>query len=127
MKRVFICSPFRADTVNSMEMNIINAKAWGRAVAMQGHTPFVPHLLYPQFLNDEIAAERSAGIRCGLDFLTKCDELWYFGHTISSGMMTEIQAAHLAGVPVRCGLGQMSIAFCLEGGSEQDEDNGYGG
>ncbi len=118
--KIFVCSPLRADNINTVEMNIVNVKAWCKHIAVLGHAPFAPHLFYTQFLSDEIPIEREAGIRCGLEFLKTCDALWYFGHTISSGMMTEIAAAKEAGIPVRDGFGasfkETRTEFIKQGG-----------
>jgi hypothetical protein len=46
MKRIFVCSPFRGDTLR----NIPFARAACRRIALAGDAPFAPHLLLPQFL-----------------------------------------------------------------------------
>jgi hypothetical protein len=98
MKRVFICSAFRGNT----EENIRKAKEYCRWAATKcGVIPIAPHLLYPQFLDDENTNERELGIRCGLELLSLCDELWYFGTAVTKGMEAEIAKAHKLGIPVR--------------------------
>ena len=87
--RVFICSPYRGD----VEQNIRNAKAFSRQAALGGYSPVVPHLLFPQFLNEDDLEERQVGIQLGLEQLAVCDEIWIFRHTISDGMKIEIQKA----------------------------------
>jgi hypothetical protein len=37
----------------------------------------------------------------GLGLLSDCDELWYFGDSVSQGMVGEIIAAKEQGIPVR--------------------------
>lgn len=55
-KKVFICSPFRGD----MEGNARKAAVYCRMACEQGYLPIAPHLLFPQFLNEGIEAERAA-------------------------------------------------------------------
>ena len=95
--KVFICSPFSGDT----EVNICNARMYARKVALLGHLPFAPHLLFPQFLDDGIPEERQLGLRLGLLQMAECDELWVFGHEISAGMSVEIEKAKKTGIPIR--------------------------
>ena len=45
----------------------------------QGYLPIAPHLLFPQFLNEGVGAERQLGISMGLELLLCCDEVWVFG------------------------------------------------
>lgn len=95
-RRVYVCSPFSGDTAGNME----KAKKYARKVLEAGAIPFVPHLLYPQFLDEDSKEERSLGITCGLAFLDACDELWVFGETESSGMRAEIEYARKAKKPI---------------------------
>lgn len=97
MKKVFVCSALRGD----MENNLRKAKEYCRWVAERGAVPIAPHLLFPQFLDDRIDAERRLGIRFGLELLRSCDELWYFGNTVTEGMRQEIGYAGEHGIPVR--------------------------
>ena len=56
MDKVFICSAFRGD----VEENIRKAREYCRWAAMEyGAIPIAPHLLFPQFLddNDPVNAE----------------------------------------------------------------------
>lgn len=66
-----------------------------------GYTPFAPHLLFPQLLDDSKENEREAGICCGLEFLRHCSELWICGTKITDGMRREIQFAKLCDIPVK--------------------------
>lgn len=93
---IFICSPYRGD----VETNIRNARGYCRFATEQGGIPFAPHLLFTQFLNDDVPTERDAGLCLGLEMLKRCDELWAFG-TPTMGMAMEIQEAKRLGIPVR--------------------------
>ena len=68
----------------------------------EGFVPVAPHLLYPQFLKEDDESQREAGIRCGLELLSVCAELWVFDYTIESeGMNREISFAEENEIPVK--------------------------
>ena len=97
MKLIYVASPYAGD----VEKNVEYAKQACRAVMESGHAFFAPHLLYPSVLDDLVPEERQAGIEMGLTLLYRCDELWAFGSTISSGMQAEIAEAERLRIPVR--------------------------
>ena len=76
---VYICSPFSGD----VEGNIKAAQRYSRFAVDKGFIPIAPHLLFPQFLNDDIPAERQIGLFFGNALMSKCTEVWGFGSTIS--------------------------------------------
>ena len=86
---VYIASPFAGDT----ERNTERARGYCRFAVSKGCIPLAPHLLYPQFMDDEDKEQRRQGIRFALILLAKCDELWVFGDKISEGMSREIAKA----------------------------------
>ena len=53
--------------------------------------PIAPHLLCPQYLDEE--TERWLGLKMGIVFMGKCEEVWVFGDTVSEGMAAEIEKA----------------------------------
>lgn len=59
----------------------------------QGCIPIAPHLLFPQFLNDNDPKERELGLFFGNAIMSKCSEIWVFGSHISPGMEAEIKRA----------------------------------
>lgn len=71
-KKVFICSPFRGDVAG----NSAEAAGYCRRAYEEGHIPIAPHLLFPQFLNEDSFKERADGIAMGLELLLGCDEIW---------------------------------------------------
>lgn len=93
--RVFVCSPYRGD----IEENMKRARRYVEQVICQGHTPFAPHLLYTQVLDE--SADRDMGMELGLDMLSVMDEVWVFGERITEGMRHEIKRALTLGIPVR--------------------------
>ena len=94
---VYICSPFAGDT----ESNTEKARHYCRFAVRNACIPLAPHLLFPQFLDDGKPAERAIGMFMGLVLLGKCEQLWVFGGTISTGMAAEIEKAEKRGMPIR--------------------------
>lgn len=86
---VYICSPYAGDT-NS---NVAAAQKYSRHAVDVGYIPIAPHLLFPQFLNDDNPKERELGLLFGNALMSKCSEVWVFGSTISAGMEAEIKRA----------------------------------
>lgn len=100
-KAVFICSPYRGTSEAEQIRNVSFAKRYCKMALLMGYTPFAPHLLFPQLLDDSKENEREAGICCGLEFLRHCSELWICGTKITDGMRREIQFAKLCDIPVK--------------------------
>ena len=98
MKKIYICSRLRGD----IEENIEKAKRYCEyVVKCCGAIPIAPHIYFTQFLDDSLDEERAFGTLAGLQLLSECDELWYFGDSVSRGMVTEIIAAKEQCIPVR--------------------------
>lgn len=94
---VYICSPYSDDILN----NERKARVYCKFAVRRGAIPIAPHLLYPQFLNENDPADRELGLFFGLVLLTKCEQVWVFGERISYGMGREIRKAEDKGIPVR--------------------------
>ena len=86
---VYICSPFSGDA----EGNVKAARGYSRFAVDNGCIPIAPHLLFPQFLNDNDPKERQLGLFFGNALMSKCAEVWVFGSTISPVMADEIKRA----------------------------------
>lgn len=86
---VYICSPFSGD----VDRNVENARRYSRFAVDQGYIPIAPHLLFPQFLDDNDPVQRELGLFFGNALMSKCAEVWVFGSHISSGMEAEISRA----------------------------------
>lgn len=86
---VYICSPYSGD----IDINVKKASAFCRFALEKNCIPLAPHLLFPQFMNDENPKEREQAMFMNMVLLGKCNELWVFGDTISKGMAQEIEKA----------------------------------
>lgn len=91
---IYICSPFAGD----VEGNIKKARKYSRFCLEQGNIPIAPHLLFPQFMDDE--DERDLAMHFNYVLLGKCKELWVFGSRISEGMEKEIMVASKRGMKI---------------------------
>ena len=84
---VYICSPYAGD----IEKNTYRARAFSRFAVEKKYIPIAPDLLCPQYLNEE--TERWLGLKMGIVFMGKCEEIWVFGDVVSEGMAAEIDKA----------------------------------
>ena len=94
---VYICSPYAGD----VEGNTAAARRYSRFAVEAGYIPIAPHLLFPQFLDDNKPKERELGLFFGNAILSKCAEMWVFGDRISEGMEAEIKRATWKGHRIR--------------------------
>ncbi|AWW25967.1 DUF4406 domain-containing protein [Acetobacterium sp. KB-1] len=94
---VYVCSPFSGDVARNIE----NARKYSRFVVEQGCIPITPHLLFPQFLNDNDLTERELGLHFGNVLMDHCSEVWVFGEIISDGMDSEIKRARRKNIKLR--------------------------
>jgi hypothetical protein len=84
-----------------IEANIKLAKYAARIIYGCYDLPVVPHLYFPQFLDDDSQYERIRGIKLGVELMKGCDLIWVVGTKITSGMEYELNAAKEFKVPVR--------------------------
>ena len=111
--RIFVISPFWADTGVEQAENIRRAQNICYELVMAGHTPFAPHLHYSLFLDDDDPDQRRRGIECSHDIMLhgQFERAWYYpgrGVTpkevvITSGMQSDMDAARSAGIKVERG------------------------
>ena len=94
---VYIASPFAGDTQRNAE----RARGYCRLAVSKGYIPLAPHLLYPQFMDDDDRETRELAIFFALVLLGKCDEIWVFGERRSEGMEREIAKARKRNMPIR--------------------------
>ena len=101
MKKVYICSRYRADDRHTVEGNIRRALFACSYAAEKGYAPYAPHLYLPRCLDDNDPADRALGIAIGSEFLKSCDEVWQWGATVSEGMAAELALAKELGIVKR--------------------------
>jgi hypothetical protein len=58
-----------------------------------------PHIYFPQFLNDNVPEERTAGMKMGREMLKQCRILIICGDEITEGMTEEILLAQQLCIP----------------------------
>lgn len=101
MRKVYICSPYRAADSAQLDRNIDYAQALTKRALEAGLAPITPHLYMTQCLNEDKPEERAAGMAAGLTLLKSCDFVIVgVKYGISEGMSTEIAAADAAGIEV---------------------------
>ena len=87
---VYVCSPFRGN----IDENVVNARKYSRFTFDKKNIPITPHLLYPQFINDNDLFERNIAIhKINYVLIGLCKEMWVFGDVITEGMEREILIA----------------------------------
>lgn len=94
---VYICSPY----FGNVDFNLTNARIYCKYAVDQKCIPIAPHLLFPQFINDEKPTDRELAMFMNMVLLSKCEELWVFGNTISQGMGQEIAKAEKRRMKIR--------------------------
>lgn len=91
---VYVCSPYAGDVEN-------NVKKYSRFAVEQNAIPVTPHLLYPQFMDDNNENEREMAMHFNYVLLGKCTEVWVFGGVVSRGMAREINVAKKRRMKIR--------------------------
>lgn len=102
-RKVYVCSPYRADTREKIEDNVKLAESICKSIVRAGNYPVAPHLYFPQFMDDKNEAEREFGIMAGLELMKGCDEIMacLVDQYMSEGMERELTyAANNLGIPV---------------------------
>jgi len=94
MLTAFVCSPFGGKRKNQKL-----AARICELVGSWGIAPYAPHLIYPWFLKDEDAS-RTMAIRWGMEYLIRCDVLFYWAEEITAGMQQEINYANKLGMNI---------------------------
>lgn len=93
-KTAYICSRYRADTQEQFDKQMRHTKTLAHEAVIAGYDVIVPHMYYPQFLDDNNEDERKLGMESAIRLLHKCDiVLVYIGLDISQGMEAEIEEA----------------------------------
>ena len=97
---VYICSPLSAPTKEGIRQNMEKAAHYARLVSGTfGCRAIAPHSFLPEYLDDNIPAEREAGLAFGLSVLRLSKAIIVCGSRISSGMRGEIRMAGELNIP----------------------------
>lgn len=91
---IYVCSPFSAKKPETFMEYLQYTCEVSREIVLSGHEVIVPHLYYPNFLNDDIEEERNIGMKNAIKLLNLTDAIIVnklFG--LSSGMKLEIAHA----------------------------------
>ena len=95
---VYICSQYRGDTAKNVE----KARKYSRFAIENKAIPLAPHLLYPQFMDDNNPEERYLATHTiNYVLVGKCQEMWVFGEDVSEGMAREIALAERRRMKIR--------------------------
>ena len=94
---VYICSPYAGD----VKQNVRRTQAYCRFAVQKNCVPIATHLLFPQFMDDTDPVQRQHALFMSRLLLTKCNEVWVFGETISQGMASEIRKAESRNKTIR--------------------------
>jgi hypothetical protein len=96
MRRIVIISPFQGQ----QRKNTDYARRALLDSVRRGESPFAPHLLYPQILNEKVK-DREAGMVCGHAWIQIADAVAVYGDLgMSSGMLDDLAVAREAGLEV---------------------------
>lgn len=101
MKKVYICSPYRAKDGAELDRNIDYAQQLTRQALEAGLAPITPHLYMTQCMDDKKPEERARGMAAGLTLLKGCDfVIAGVKYGITEGMDREIHTANTLGIAV---------------------------
>ena len=99
-KVVFVCSPYSGN----VEENLRLAREYSRSVVDRGCVPITPHLMYPQFMDDNNPEDRAKALEMNKRLIERCcDEVWWFGKSQTPGMCEELLYAESIGKRIYAG------------------------
>lgn len=101
MRKVYICSPYRATDSAEFDRNIEYAQQLTKHALKAGLAPITPHLYLTQCTNEDKPEERAAGLAAGIALLKCCDfVIAGTKYGVSEGMEKEIETAAIMGISV---------------------------
>lgn len=92
----YISSPFKGDTYTNTE----KGRKYSRIAYEHGYTPIAPHLLFPQFMDDSVPAERIDMQRINEVLIRKSYIMFVCGDIITDDMKNEMIYARKIGLTV---------------------------
>ena len=93
MRTVFLSHPF----AENPGVNVARVITFARRIALEGHLPLAPHLLFRRVLDER--TERELALRLCLRLVSLSNEVRVFGQS-SEGMRLELAEAERLGIPV---------------------------
>ena len=93
MSVVYISHAYSSDPAG----NRVRVARIARELALQGHVPLAPHLLFPSFIDE--AGERDLAVKLCIELVGRADEVHTYGE-VSEGMRLEVEEAERLGIPV---------------------------
>jgi hypothetical protein len=93
MSVVFVSHPYSSDPAANRK----RVAAIARRLALAGHLPLPPQLLFPHFIDEH--TERDLALKLCLELLALVDQVRVYGE-FSEGMRLEIREAERLGIPV---------------------------
>lgn len=119
MRKVYICSPYRATDSAELDRNIEYAQQLTRQALEVGLAPITPHLYMTQCLDEKKPEQRAAGMAAGLALLKSCDfVIAGMKYGASEGMTREIETAARLGLSV---VDAEQLAYKLEYEARREE------
>jgi hypothetical protein len=114
---IVVESPFRETAIRTRAQHTEWARELCRALSRAGHEPFASHLLGPQFLDEDVPADREAGIRIQLAVIRGCAAVWVWDvWGITNGMKAAIKFAEECNAVCRArGLPPIQIMYASRG------------
>lgn len=92
MKVIYLAHPLTAPTREGIEANRRRAAAWAAWAAMQDVSPVCSWIVLTGEL-EETPENRRLGLEIDKAQVARCDELWFVGGRVSSGMAIEASVA----------------------------------
>lgn len=101
MLKIYIASPYSAETEEQRELNTMRAIDAGIQLYLQGYFPYIPHLTHwidKRALETGVNLQWQDYINWDLCWLKECDALLYLGK--SKGTDIELEEAQKTGIEV---------------------------
>ena len=99
--RVYLASPYQADTPEEIEQNVQYVLEVATMLIQAGYTVYVPHLVHYLDLHANglgVHLSRETWLKQGMEWLKQCDAILVLG--ISHGVEKEIELARSLDMPI---------------------------
>lgn len=113
----YVCAPTAGETGNNNK----KVRGYCRKLYEFGYLPVAPHLLFPQFVNNNVPSEHNDCIHMAADMLRRCRVVVVCGKTNTEVMTGEIELARRLGIVITTLDGIERIGAFLQ--SETDDED----